>query len=143
MSLDPKASDALRKSGDKLLQQLDSMREQDSSASELHSLDPQAALAMRKHGDRFLAELAQKRSALTVPSQKRRWFAVAAVLVGFVAIACFIQSGPPPAPQTIVSGDLPVSDDPLATKPNPTVPEPSSGLLAIAGGAAMLLRRRR
>ena len=143
MSLDPKASDALCKSGGKLLQELARMREQERSVGELHSLDPQAAQALRKQGDRFVAELARRREELTAPSRKRRWLVAAAALAGFVGIACFIQSGPPPAAQTFVTVELPVASDPMAPQPNPTVPEPSSGLLAIAGGAAMLLRRRR
>ena len=153
--LPEEARAALRRGGDGLLAQLESMRQSETGDIEIRALDPQAELALRQNGEGLLADLAAQRAELTLQepekertSKRRRWLAIAASMVGVagasVLVATALSPTPPPAPAVAVVPDSAQGGNPLGQPlTNPAIPEPSSALLALAGAAVLLGRRRR
>ncbi len=150
------AREHLQASGDKLLCQLEALREQENQRVEIEPLDADAELALRRSGDQLLASLDASRQGLTTPTRKRRfaWGAIAACLTGAVTCA-WLFNGPSesqnfaaqktqkrartvkkitPEPEIEAEAGFPV--------PMATVPEPSTGLLALAGTMLFFRRRR-
>ena len=89
LPLPEEARAALRRRGDQLLGQLDSMRQENAERIEIEPLDPQAELALRQHGDELLDRLAAERPAIIPAPARRNWrhlISIAALFVGFLGI---------------------------------------------------------
>jgi hypothetical protein len=145
---------ALRRRGDLLLRQLESMRREEDGKKNatIEPLDPQAELALRRCGDSLLSDLADRRAELTPVSERRHWHrswaAVAAGLVAMVGLAWWLARvpAPPPAvehPVAITDEDSPEGENPYYLPAAPAIPEPSSTLLALAGAVVLIVRRHR
>jgi len=142
-AISKEAREAIRGAGSPLLEHLGSLRKEELAVSqETEALEPQARLAFRRRGDEFLRELVRMRSGQKMPIRFKRIrrIAIAAACVLAVGIAC-LQI---PEPKEVEpSQEIAVSVEETHGMPNPAVPEPSSGLLLVAGSAVLLLRRRR
>ena len=145
---------ALRRRGDLLLRQLESMRREkdEEKNATIEPLDPQAELALRRCGDSLLSDLADRRAELAPVPERRRWHrswaAVAAGLVAMVGLAWWLARvpAPPPAvehPVAVAGEDRPEGEHPYYLPAAPAIPEPSSTLLALAGAVVLIVRRHR
>lgn len=148
LPLPEEARSALRRRGDQLLGQLDSMRQEDAERIEIEPLDPQAELALRQRGDELLNQLAAERSAIIPAAPRRKWrrlINIAALFVGFLgitwmtAISLFPEPPSPPSNPPIT----PLKQTHAGQLTSPAIPEPSSSLLALLGGAWLIGRRQR
>ena len=163
---------ALRQRGERLLSELESMRQDESAAGSLslEPLAPQAELALRRRGDELLAQLELQRADLesveaSAPGesqtcQRRNWRPWAGVAAALVALAAAVQmaiplASPPPATSaTSATSAAPAASDPapgsavgqwstqLPLSP-PSIPEPNSALLTLFSAVVWLSRRRR